>query len=48
MHVLATSPSQVMATSLKVGGTVNKEEDINFVKGESSNEEEFWDGDTDW
>ena len=49
MHVTRTSPVQMIATSIKVGGTVNKEEDINFVKEDASADDEgFWDEETDW
>ena len=40
----------MIAASLKVGGKVEKAEDVGFVKGDNASGEnaEFWDGDTEW
>ena len=48
--IIETTPSQMIAASLKVGGKVNKAEDVGFVKGDdaSGEDEGFWEGDTEW
>ena len=40
----------MIAASLKVGGKVNKAEDVGFVKGDdaSGEDEGFWEGNTEW
>lgn len=48
--IIETTPSQMIAASLKIGGNVEKAEDVGFVKGDNASGEdaEFWEGDTEW
>lgn len=48
--IIETTPSQMIAASLKIGGMVEKAEDVGFVKGDNASGEdsEFWEGDTEW
>ena len=48
--IIETTPSQMIAASLKVGGKVEKAEDVGFVKGDdaSGEDEGFWEGNTEW
>lgn len=50
LQVVETTVSQMIAVSVKVGGTVNNSEDIGFVKGENTSGENggFWDSETEW
>lgn len=50
IQVIATTTCQMIANSIKVGGTVSNGSDIGFVKGEGGAEgsEEFWDNERDW
>ena len=50
LQVVETTVSQMIAVSVKVGGTVNNSEDIGFVKGENTSDENggFWDSETEW
>ena len=50
LQVLETTTFEMLAVSIKVGGAVDKSEDVGFVKGENHNEEsgEFWKSDMDW
>ena len=50
IQVIETTTFQMIANSIKVGGTVTEGSDIGFVKGDGNTEgnEEFWDNERDW
>ena len=50
LQIVETSISQMIATSIKVGGKVSNNENIGFVKGDdaSGEEEGFWEGNMEW